>query len=202
MNMKAAALIWDTLLQKIATSRASFYTALVNRLLDELMKPSAADPNFDTTKSAIFRWLVHLLSAREWEAISVTQNDLKTQIVEASLLSPAAWTHKLAKEIIERADHNFRELWAPLYAASLFATSMEDPETLHGPRMFDEDKKEKEDEIADVAMGDEYEPVDARRNASVTVVHAPGQKTNTANVPTDRGWQLWEGGWVPKPIGV
>jgi hypothetical protein len=201
--MKAASLIWDPLLQKIATSRSNFYTTLVNSLVDELMKPAATDPNFDTTKSAILRWLVHLLSAKEWEVMSVPQNDLKTQIIEASLLSPTAWTHQLAKEIIARADHNFRELWVPLYKASLFGSTMEEPGMTRTIGVFYEaEEDERDDEAVDVAMEDEHELVEARHNVSVAVVHGLGQKTSTANSSTDRGWRLWEGGWVSKPIGV
>jgi hypothetical protein len=204
MNMKAASLIWDSLLQKITASRPKFYSSLVNRLLEELIKPCAVDPIADTRKSAILQWLVHLLSTKEWEATCDSQNDLKTQITETSLLSPTAWTHKLAKAIIDRADDDFRELWAPLHEASLFGGVMEETGLPDHSTVNDEVMQETEtDMVADLEKGDGCEDahITPRNTMSVPVTNLPNPKVSTAIPSTDHGWRLWEGGWVSKPIG-
>jgi ribosomal biogenesis protein LAS1 len=205
MNMIAASLIWDGLLQTITTSKPKFYSSLINRLLEELIKPSATDPNFDKDKSALFQWLVHLLCSREWEAICDFQDDLKTHVTETSLLSPTVWTHKLAKAIIDRADEGFRELWAPLYEASIFGGAIEvaglpGDLTVHDKAMQDKETHAVADEETDDERGGAG--ISLSSTISLVDVGVSGPTATLTNISTDRGWRLWEGGWVPKPIGV
>lgn len=207
MNITVASLIWDVLLQAITKSKSTFYISLVNQLLEELIKPSAMDANIDDFKSAIFQWLVHLTTAKGWKKVaSVSQHDLQTQIAETTLLTPSVWGHKLVKAIVDRADEEFRELWGPLYEASTFDEPTEEmPLPSDGPKTnLSESDIETSSANSDLDMDDErsHDTVPSKKarlqiNAGKTSPQVP-----TAKRTSECGWSLWEGGWVPRPIGI
>lgn len=212
MNIKAASLIWDTLLQSLSKGKRSFYSALANALLAEIVTPTATDPNFGARKSAMCKWLVHLVTGKQWKQVmSISQVEMQTQIAETCLLDPSAWGHKLVKSIVDRADDEFRELWGPLYEAAVFDRPQDmDDVCSDGPSTDGEPVSDEEAHIElDVDVDDGNTKAPSRLNdvrstipTRISMMKKSPSRQTLHSGSSDRGWQLWEGGWVARPIGV
>jgi hypothetical protein len=217
MNMKAASIIWDSLLQFLSKGKRSFYLTLTNAFLAEIVSPTATDPSFDARKTAMCKWLVHLATGRQWKQVmSVSQVELQTQIAETCLLDPSAWGHKLIQAIVDRADDEFRQLWGPLYEAVVSDGSME-MDDMSPDRLSTDDEPVSDaephvvvDDTMENVLGEASAKISARRGDVGSTVQDSTSKSKakahshskSVHGSSDRGWKLWEGGWVQRPIGV
>jgi len=190
----------------IANGKPQFYTSLVNVLLEGLVKPSGMDPNHDYIKGPTYQWLVHLVTSQKWGATCESQGDSQTLIIETSLLNPTTWTHRLAREILRRADEDFRQLWAPLHEASVSsefvgeddlspARPVDNSQSASNPKRKRDAVVERENEISNKSPR-------FTRAGAIATIEPSGPTSGRQESYPDRGWRLWEGGWVAKPIGT
>jgi len=202
--MKPAFLIWDKLLQTVAANRQSFQTVLVESLLNGVTHVSPFDVDDDHEKSALLQWLLHLVTTSSWHTARFSSDDLRTTIMETCLLTPGFWSNKLASAVLRVSDSEFKELWEPLIEVSVLDGS--DPtgditvssEDASSPT----NTPERRSQVGDQSFGDASHASDEIKSTYKNHPLSLKTKKEAASAKRGSGWKLWEGGWVPKPIGV
>jgi hypothetical protein len=179
--MNAAYTIWNEPLQNLCQARSSFYRTLVVSLLEDFCSLPRVEPARDSVKQATYHWLEYLLISPEWASPnrSFVFKDLRREVMESCLLNPLLWTHKLANLMLESGDEQFRKDWMGMYKASIASDR--------------EENIPKEQEDGDVGNVDDT--MDVTEPESDTKHNGPANPVNAG------GWRLWEGPWVPRPIG-
>lgn len=119
--MDGAYLIWDELLRKIAFHQRLFLRTLVEHMTVIIVQPSRLNVRLDTIREAACQWLIHIFTASAWVAWTKRHDldELRTLVVEACIMNPNLWTHRVIRPLIDNADDVLKSLWAPLYNDSL-----------------------------------------------------------------------------------
>lgn len=193
--MKPAYLIWDGLLLAIAAKRRLFYSMLANSLLTGVTGDSVrTDDGF--RKGALFQWLRHLVTTPSWQKAMGSSDDLRTTIMECCLTNPGSWSKTLARAVLDDSDKDFRDQWHPFFETSFLDVLEPYDEAPPPPSLKGNNLNKAVDHKANTRSMD-----------ASTIPHknqpAPSETTEkkTSIVKARSGWRLWEGGWVPKPIG-
>jgi ribosomal biogenesis protein LAS1 len=207
--MKPAFLIWDRVLQAIAVSRQACYPTLLSSMLDQITEAPGVDGPTKSKKNALLQWLVHMLTSASWVAISQPSEHVNTNIMESCLLNPNIWTQKLAKIILDRSEEDFQRLWGPMYEASLLDAQDSLVDTLPTENSIGKTHQagttfleaDIDDETSNrMVLLPDYSPSVNSRDFNSTLVSIP--QSHNFNFNEGSGWTLWEGPWIPKPIGM
>lgn len=193
--MKPAYLIWDDLLQTIAAKRPSFYSALTETLLNGITHDSM-NTDDEIRKRALVQWLLHLMTTTSWQKSSRPSEELRRTIVERCVMHPNSWSKRLARVVLDDSDHSFQKQWNPYFETSFFDIESEDDEA-PPPRHGRSDKlaKSSDHKLNIPRLDSSIEPRKHRLFASNNIPN------KAPTLEAESGWRLWEGGWVPKPIG-
>ncbi|QDS77169.1 hypothetical protein FKW77_001767 [Venturia effusa] len=196
--MKGAYLIWDGLLQTIAAKRRLFYSTLTEGLLNR-MTPDSMTAEDGTLKEAPYQWLLHLVTATSWQKYLQHSDSVRTAIVERCITHPDVWSKRLARLIIDGSDNDFQEQWEPYFESSFLDVKSEEDKATpprHG-------QNNNIDEIT--AMSLDHKPYGPSLNTPIDLRNdrdfPSDLKHETPSVKAESGWRLWEGGWLPRPIG-
>lgn len=200
MNMKAAYLIWDVLLQTIAAKERLFYSTLTESLLNGITQDSD-DTADGFRKRALLQWLLHLLTSTSWQKSQYSSDELRSTIMERCITHPDSWSKSLARAVLDGSDNNFQEQWEPYFETSFLDVESEGEAEDEAPpprsrqsNNFDEPTKTSDHKPNIRSLDTSTEP---RKNRIL-----PSEiKSKAPSVRESSGWKLWEGGWLPKPIG-
>lgn len=200
MNMKAAYLIWDVLLQTIAAKERLFYSTLTESLLNGITQDSD-DTADGFRKRALLQWLLHLLTSTSWQKSQYSSDELRSTIMERCITHPDSWSKSLARAVLDGSDNNFQEQWEPYFETSFLDVESEGEAEDEAPpprsrqsNNFDKPTKTFDHKPNNRSLDTSTEP---RKNWKV-----PSKiKSKAPSLRESSGWKLWEGGWLPKPIG-
>ena len=185
--MTRAFTIWDPLLVKLTVHLPlKFLRDLIEQLLLTLTLPWHMSAAYEHLRSASHAWILHILTSGVWRGVCQSRkkhDELKRIAIETCLLEPRYWTRKVARELIEASDDNFKRAWIPLFNESLPVgddkIAEPPPPELPIPRL-DPTFKSK---------------IAFREGESVTLLgDEPGYE--------EWSWYKWPGIWKPKPIGL
>jgi hypothetical protein len=205
--MKPAYLIWDDLLQTIAEKRRSFCSVLSEGLLNGITRHSMGRGD-GFQKEALLQWLLHLFATLSWKKAWDSSDDLSTTIMETCITHPGNWSKKLARAMLDIADDGFKDQWQPYFETSFLDISgSEDDASLNIDSQYNQDPNfkastETDDQTSRVACP-QTRAHHLRRSEKVHKSEAMSPETTkyVGEPKPGSGWRLWEGGWVPKPIG-
>jgi len=167
------------------------------------------DTGDDYQKRALLQWLLHIVTTSSWHTARFSLDDLPTTIMEACLITPGFWSNKLAKAILNLSDNEFKQLWEPLLEVSFFngrgavdnplssLSEVSSRDTSLVTRIGAENMLSRNAHQQEMSQGLD----DAVSSHSTGPMYV--QTEEMGATPTRAsGWKLWEGGWIPKPIGV
>ncbi|KAE9962368.1 hypothetical protein BLS_000424 [Venturia inaequalis] len=193
-NMKPAYVVWDDLLQTIAAKRPSFYSTLIENLLNGISLNSV-NPEDEVRKRALVQWLLHLMTVNSWQKSLRPSEELRSTILERCVTHPDSCSKRLARAVLDKSDKDFQDQWEPYFEISFLDIDSEDDEA-PPPRHGQSDKPGKHFD---------HKPNMARPESSIGPrKHRPLASDIPNEAPVLKevgGWRLWEGGWLPKPIG-
>ncbi|TID19092.1 Las1-like protein [Venturia nashicola] len=189
-NMKPAYLIWDDLLQTIAAKRPSFYSTLTERLLNGITHDSVNTED-EIRRTALIQWLHHMTTTSSWQKYWRPSEELRSTILERCITHPDSWSKRLARALLDGSDNNdFQEQWEPYFETSFLDVDSEDHEA--PPPRYDLSNNSANNVNHKPNMPSM--PEEPRK-------HPSDIKDMVSIHKADKGWRLWEGAWLPKPIG-
>ncbi len=116
-SMKGAFVIWGNLLRRLTNHQKRFCKTFTEQMVQIITRPSHLDLKLDTFREAIYEWLLHIFSAKEWIAGAISDRvlDLRGFVVSECIeSSPNCWSGALAQKLVKSGDAEFREQWLPV----------------------------------------------------------------------------------------
>ncbi|OCK74221.1 Las1-domain-containing protein [Lepidopterella palustris CBS 459.81] len=118
-TMNGAFLLWDDLLRRLSSHQFAFLRILVRRMIDLMTKPNLLTVTAEPVREAMFEWIVHILTAKEW---ALSRKGVEVMLLEEVMgqcfTSPTPWTSRLAETLIKDRDALFRDTWQPILHAA------------------------------------------------------------------------------------
>lgn len=181
--------LWDILLIRLATSNAALLPALLDNLLQQSSSATGASTGEESPEQeSAYLWLHHiLLGPGPWTRYRACRAPPELlRILKSAIMSNTHWALKLAKGIIG-AHSDFHD----------YADLIDDAEGVTEWHLAGDDEPSEVLNDADDAGDDMVDPKDIPSELNDQQIDAEDSDDEGGT-----GWVLWQGPWIPKPIGV
>ena len=179
-SMEKDFMLWDDLLIHLSFDQPRFVRTLTDEMSLRIVQPSQLDITIDAYREAIYGWLDRILTTEEW-AEARRLSDLNAScVISTCLMNPNYWSRRLtAALVIDTNDQGIKAQWGDLVQASnaQYAYSGSHPSD-------QEQASNVRDQLHQV-------------NAELAKLEQQAYPASRS-----RGWEKWQGPWVPKPIGM